>query len=157
MDLKPKLDIYWCSYFWLSFWYIITNCVGKTTFIHFLATLWCCGSIIPVLARVPQIFSSWSSWGRGGSIVSTQEQEQDSEGINVILGRNWPISHCEGGHKDIKWVSGGCWLQSRVSGETSTSSSRSRVISTDVSVYLATASAQPRFRVIIWSSVHQTL
>ena len=52
-------------------------------------------------------------------------QERDSEGINVILGRNWPISHCEGGHKDIKWVSGGCWLQSRVSGETSTSSSRS--------------------------------
>ena len=71
---------------------------------------------------------------REGSIVSTQEQEQDSEGINVILGRNWPISHCEGGHKDIKWVSGGCWLQSRVSGETSTSSSRSS--DTDVSVYL---------------------
>ena len=92
---------------------------------------------------------------REGSIVSTQEQEQDSEGINVILGRNWPISHCEGGHKDIKWVSGGCWLQSRVSGETSTTSSRSR--DTDVSVHLATARAQPRFRVIIWSSVHQTL
>ena len=92
---------------------------------------------------------------REGSIVSTQEQEQDSEGINVILGRNWPISHCEGGHKDIKWVSGGCWLQSRVSGETSTGSSRSS--DTDVSVHLATARVQPRFRVIIWSSVHQTL
>ena len=56
-------------------------------------------------------------------------QEQGSEGINVILGRNWPISHCEGGHKDIKWVSGDCRLQSRVSGET-TSSRRSRVIQT---------------------------
>ena len=83
-------------------------------------------------------------------------QEQDSEGINVILGRNWPISHCEGGHKDIKWVSGGCWLQSRVSGETSTSSSRS---SSDIYRRLSLPShchCPAQIRVIIWSSVHQT-